>query len=95
MSQGTTSEPHDVYINKQIKAILRQQFQNWFGSPDPVFTKAINRQKLSYQALVDMNAKVYDCIISYLDMIKKVFIFITSKIKYIFMYFDTLIIINN
>ena len=79
---GFTSElqPLDVSIYKPIKAILRQQWQNWFDSPEPIFTKAGNRQKPSYQALVDMTAQVYDGIISNVDMIKKVFNFLKYKI---------------
>ena len=70
---GFTSElqPLDVSIYKPIKAILRQQWQNWYDSSEPILTKAGNRQKPSYQAMVDMIAKVYDGIISKVDNFKK------------------------
>ena len=68
-------QPLDVSVNKPVKAILRTEWQNWFDSPDPIFTKAGNRQKPSYQALVDMTAKIYDGIISNTEMIIKVNIY--------------------
>ena len=55
---GFTSElqPLDVSVNKLIKDILKNEWEKWFDCPNPVLTKAGNRQRPSYQDLIDMTA---------------------------------------
>ena len=73
---GFTSElqPLDVSVNKPIKDILKTEWQKWFDCPNPVFTKAGNRQRPSYQDLLDMTSQVYQSIKAKPELIAKVFI---------------------
>ena len=52
---GFTSalQPLDVSLNKPFKDYYREEWNHWMDSPNPIYTKCGNRQKPSYQELVN------------------------------------------
>ena len=57
-----------------IAANYSTEWQKWFDCSNPVFTKARNRQRPSYQDLLDMTSQVYQSIKAKPELIAKVFI---------------------
>ena len=52
---GLSSElqPCDMSLNNPFKDHYREKWNEWMNSPYPIYTKSGNRQKLSYQELVN------------------------------------------
>lgn len=46
-------QPLDVSLNKPFKDHYRHLWNEWMDGPNPIYTKGGNRQKPSYQVLVD------------------------------------------
>ena len=46
-------QPLYVSLNKPFKDYYRQEWNNWMDSPYPIYTECGNRQKPSYQELVN------------------------------------------
>lgn len=44
----------DVSLNKPIKEAYKQQWTEWIKASTPVYTQMGNRQRASYQTIVDM-----------------------------------------
>ena len=61
----------DVSVNKPVKEILREEWSQWFQE-SPIYTKQGNRQKPSYESLLNMVAAVYKKMSSRRDLICKV-----------------------
>ena len=49
----STLQPLDVSLNKPFKDYYREEWNNWMDSPYPIYTECGNRQKPSYQELVN------------------------------------------
>ena len=69
----STLQPLDVSINKPFKALYRDEWTEWMEK-DPIFTPAGNRQKPSYQCLVDMISRCMTALEDRNEMIAKSFV---------------------
>ena len=69
-----TLQPLDVSINKPFKQLYRDEYEAWLDSPNPIFTKNGNRQKPSYQCLVDMVSRCVTEMQKREEVIKKSFV---------------------
>ena len=70
----STLQPLDVSINKPFKQYYQELYYEWFDSDNAIYTKGGNRQKPSYQCLVDMVSKSMDRLATQILMIKKSFV---------------------
>ena len=70
----STLQPLDVSINKPFKQYYQEQYYEWLDSENPIFTKSGNRQKPSYQCLVDMVSKAVSIMETQTAMINKSFV---------------------
>ncbi len=73
---GLTSSLHplDISINKSFKLLYREEYDAWLDSPNPIFTKSGNRQKPSYQCIIDMVSRCVTETQDKTEIIKKSFV---------------------
>ena len=81
---GYTSslQPLDVSINKPFNQLYRDEWEAWLDGPDPIYTKKGNRQKPSYQCIVDMISRCLIKMESQIEMIKNSFVLLISTCAY-------------
>lgn len=66
-------QPLDVCINKPFKEYYREEWNEWMDNGEHIYTKGGNRQKPSYQTLVDMVSKCLIKLRNDKELIKKSF----------------------